>query len=80
MLGLCYTFSLPATVWCTGVIESLVFLSIYICMLRLANNGNINLARNIYFIYIQAYAVNWEKSGCLHHKSCLFEIKPLDPH
>ena len=42
---------------------------IYICKmsLRLTNNGNTNLATNMY-----AYVVNWENSGHLHHESCLF--------
>ena len=43
-------------------------------LLRIANNGNINLARNI-------YRLMWStgKRVGLHDKSC-FEIKPLDPH
>ena len=40
------------------------YIYIYI---RLANNGNINLATNIYRLMRST-----GKSGCLHDKSCLF--------
>ena len=40
---------------------------IYTIYLKLANNGN-----KFDYKYIQAYVVNWEKSGRLHDKSYLF--------
>ena len=53
-----------------------IYIYIYIYMLRLANNGNIKLATNIYRLMWSTgkrLAVSMTSLVC-------FEIKPLDPH